>query len=210
MALSKLALTEEEQTEHLIKLRKHFNGYRFHPLQPEGVYDPQACFHYLKRLAETGKSPNPIFDTNIGVSSDNIVEFLVRHKYADDVLMDKVNPSFFYDFIFGHQPAEVKYDIRSTDLFDKSLSSATVLSLAYHHGYLTYSKDAESKLVCPNLELKRILLEGLTRGKIKARPVVNEILKADELSDKNTRNKLFADFIDLVLKTAPNVVGKFL
>jgi hypothetical protein len=53
MVLSKLALTEEEQSEHLIKLRKHFNGYRYHPIQPEGVYNPQACFHYLQSLVET-------------------------------------------------------------------------------------------------------------------------------------------------------------
>jgi hypothetical protein len=209
MALSKLALSEEEQSEHLIKLRKHFNGYRFHPLQPEGVYNPQACLHYLQNLVETGKSPEPIFDTNIGVSSDNIVEFFVRHQHAEDDLMDKENPSFFYNFIFGHQPAEVKFDIRGADFFDESLSLAIAVSLAYHHGYLTYSKDAESKLVCPNLELKRILMQGLSRGNSNARAIVNEILKADELSDKNTRKKLFADFIDLVLKTAPNVLGKF-
>jgi hypothetical protein len=133
-------------------------------------------------------------------SRDSTIISIVQLWDFRDVIIKLV---FFYNLIFGHQPAEVKFDIRSADLFDKSLSSATILSLAYHHGYLTYSKDVESKLVCPNLELKRILLEGFARGNHKAIPIVNEILRADELSDKNTRNKLFADFIDLVLKTAP-------
>jgi hypothetical protein len=104
--------------------------------------------------------------------------------------MEKLNPSLFYDLIFGHQLAEIKFDIRSADFFDKSFSSATILSLAYHHGYLTYFKDAESKLVCPNVELNLILLEGLSRGNSKASSKVIEILEADELSDKHSKQTL--------------------
>lgn len=144
-ALSKLALTTEEQYEYLIKIRQHFNGYRFHPRQQDAVYNPQACFHYLMRLIQTRNAPNPVFDTNIGVSSD----------------------------------------------------------------YLTYSNEVESQLLCSNLEWKRILLEGLSRGSNDARRIVNDILKA-EISDKTTRIKLLSDFADLVKNTAPHIVGKLI
>jgi len=199
IALSKLTFSQEEQSKHLITLRSHLNGYRFNSCQENGVYNPQACFYYLKHLVGTGEAPNPILDTNIASASDNVIEFLVRHRFAETVLENDLN-SNWKDFIFGSLSShEVKYNIRSADLFDKDLSSVTLLSLAYHHGYLTYSKDINQfKLVCPNLELKRILMEALSRGNKSARSIINDIIKEEEISNKSNRNKLFDNLMKLI------------
>jgi hypothetical protein len=53
--LSKLSLTEEERSDHLMNIRKYFKGYRFDPRQEDGGYNPQTCFHYFHSLIDNGK-----------------------------------------------------------------------------------------------------------------------------------------------------------
>jgi hypothetical protein len=69
---------------------------------------------------------------------------------------------FHHKFFFDPQPAEVTYYVHRAHLFDEEKYSATILSLAYHHGYLTFSNEVDQSALCPHLEFKKIsLLETL-------------------------------------------------
>jgi hypothetical protein len=85
-----------------------------------------------------------------------------------------------FELIFGSLNilSVVKTNIRSGDIFVDKSSSATLLSLAYHHGYLTYSNPNNmGKLACPNLEFQRLLLETLLicDDEKQLRPIINNI-----------------------------------
>lgn len=191
---------------HLNKMQSHFNGYRFHPDQKEGIYNPQACIYYLRSLVRTGKEPNPILDNNISNSSDSFLQFLVRHKFAKEVI-EKEFKTTFKELIFGYlPPAIVKCNIRISDLFVKYEISSTLLSLTFHQGYLTYADPTsnnnrnKSKLVCPNLEYRRVLLEAFWKcnnGRENLRPIINEIILAEEKQNYEKRDVYLNKGLDL-------------
>ena len=113
----------------------------------------------------------------------------MRHNFAKIVLENELNTTWF-DFIFGSLSLSflMKTNIRSADLLTMDKASAALLSLAYHHGYLTYADpitDSIGKLVCPNLEFRRLLLETLllSEDKVKLRSIINNILLAEEKKD---------------------------
>lgn len=195
---------------HLERMKCHFNGYRFHIDQKEGVYNPQACLYYLRSLVNTNKEPNPILDENISNSSDSFLQFLVRHRFSKLVIENELETTF-KEFIFGYLPPVVlKSNIRRSDLFLKYEISSTLLSLTFHHGYLTYAdpsnKDNNNnrgKLVCPNLEFRRILLEAFWKSRDPQNlcPIINEIILAEEKQNYERRDLYFQKGLDLERKT---------
>lgn len=157
----------KEVDEHLEVMRENFNGYRFHPNQVKGVFNPQICLYYLKHLHLYAHPPCPLLDENIATPGDNVAQYLIKNyrggKDSDsagvfDFLRTKIGlPVIFADSVGS---------FRSKQLFEASSVDSALLFLAYHHGYLTYCDPSDPTrkgcLVSPNAVYRKMFVDTLT------------------------------------------------
>jgi hypothetical protein len=193
VALCKIGINESNMQHHLTKMKSHFNGYRFHANQVDGVYNPQACLYYLCSIVRTGKAPYPILDPNISTPPDNMVQFLVRHASSKEVFKNNhVSMTMTWkEMIFGLVTEMLFINFRCADLLKPDTCERALLSLAYYHGYLTHAQKPRAaienpyrlaSLKCPNLEMQRIMLSTLVLDSKQMYPVINDILDADDVA----------------------------
>ena len=158
---------ESDIASHLEIMRDNFDGYRFNRKQAQSVFNPQMCLYYLDRLQEYGEPPTPLLDPNIATPADNVAQFLVKNYRG----INSIGALDFFRYKVG-VPVEITKEIvtfRSQDLFDVRTVDAALLTLAYHHGYLTYCDPSDLNrlgfLVSPNKVYQEIFLAAVFSAK---------------------------------------------
>eukprot|EP00978_Attheya_sp_CCMP212_P033028 scaffold131500_cov32-Attheya_sp.AAC.5 len=127
---------------HKAVMVAEFDGYRFVEGQQESMFNPQLALFYLDALARKGTAPEPLVDPNVVNPSDNVAKFLLFHHKAPDTF----GTSAAAQFLFGDFPASVRADLGGSTLFSENdeLSESALITLAYHHGFLTYPPPGET------------------------------------------------------------------
>ena len=135
--------------QHLAVIRRNYDGYRFHPAQAEGLYNPQQSYYYLRHLAAHGTAPDNLLDENME-NTTRAVGFLLSLYRLDmsKTAEQRVGHVLKYsasDF-FGDVPVELLRAFKSAAILDNH-SEAAVATLLYHYGFLTHADpQAESTI----------------------------------------------------------------
>jgi hypothetical protein len=149
-----------EMESHFNIMKANFNGYRFNKDQSSGIFNFQMVLYYLQLLQENGTPPEPLLDPNIAIPSDNVASYLINNYRGLDSLGA-------LDFVLNSEglKSNMLVAFRSQDLFDKQKVDDSLRSLAYYHGYLTFSDPSKQQLkellVCPNEVYKTIFVETI-------------------------------------------------
>jgi len=135
---------ESEIDADLKTLTFAYNGFRFTDDQSEGLYNPQACFYYLRSIMRSGLPPKSLADPNVIQDSNDALRFLMNHR-------DRLRGYTIWSFITGQIHHPISPTFHSKGIFENSHSATTALiSLAFYNGYLTFKKEGNGTLVPPN------------------------------------------------------------
>ena len=159
--------TQPELVEtHFEVMQREYDGYRFHKEQLEGVFNSQLVVYYLRDLHRTGKRPVEIMDINISNQGDVVAGFIVRNY-----MRKSVNAKMQL-LVGSYNTTLMTRGFISASLFDPGKVDVALVTLAYHHGYLTYSdpKAGKGLLAAPNAVFRDVLFMAL----------------GSDLGDKNT------------------------
>lgn len=170
--LTACGMTEEEV---FVRMKDYYNGYRFSDATEETVFNASMCLYYLRNLATRKREPTDMTDPSAYTDMDKIHQIL---SYCGDAEFLRQTAE---DALSG-RPVFLPALSQSLNFNSKTTFGRNdVLSLLFYMGYLTFSKDSENLLVCPNKAVReqffRMYFQYLTEfGKV--------IFTANELSSE--------------------------
>ena len=161
-------LTPDLHTKHLEQMRALYDGYRFMRTQTVPMFNTQYVLYYLKQLDRSGSPPKSLIDPAVSDSTDNVAEFLIANYKSSAPFASLRNfvAGIFTPNEMGTFELEVVPSFNSKALFDEATVSASLISLAYFHGLLTYEFDEESNsiLTSPNVVMQTVFIRALLPG----------------------------------------------
>jgi len=143
------------------------------------------CLFYFDHLDQKGLPPDPLLDSNIASPGDNTARFLVRNYRGISAigLLDLLRAKVGIPVVVVGKLET----FRSQQLFEESTVDSALLTLAFHHGYLTYSDPSDlsnkARLVCPNRVYQDILLDAILETKLNA---MKGVLGLSDTNSSNT------------------------
>jgi hypothetical protein len=162
-------LTPDLHTKHLEHMRALFDGYRFMRTQTVPMFNTQYVLYYLDQLDRSGSPPKSLIDPAVSGSTDNVAEFLIANYKSSAPFASLRNfaVGIFTPNEMGTFELEVAPALNSKALFDEATVSASLISLAYFHGFLTFKFDEESNssvLISPNVIMQTVFIRALLPG----------------------------------------------
>jgi hypothetical protein len=161
-------LTPDLHTKHLEQMHALYNGYRFMRTQKEPLFNTQYVLYYLKQLDRSGSPPKRLIDPAVSGSTENVAEFLIANYKSSAPFASLRNfaVGICTPNEMGTFKLEVEPSFNSKALFDEATVSASLISLAYFHGFLTYKFDEESDsiLTSPNVIMQTVFIRALLPG----------------------------------------------
>jgi hypothetical protein len=161
-------LTPDLHTKHLEQMHALYNGYRFMRTQKEPLFNTQYVLYYLKQLDRSGSPPKRLIDPAVSGSTENVAEFLIANYKSSAPFASLRNfaVGICTPNEMGTFKLEVEPSFNSKALFDEATVSASLISLAYFHGFLTYKFDEESDsiLTSPNVVMQTVFIRALLPG----------------------------------------------
>ena len=134
-------MTEDEV---FLRMKDYYNGYRFSDGTEETVFNAAMCLYYLRNLATRQREPSDMTDRSCDADMDKLHHILsygrnpeFLKKTVEDALAGRA-------VALSHLSQGINFNSKN------ELSEEDVLSLLFYMGYLTFSRDSESRLVCPN------------------------------------------------------------
>ena len=166
--LGMIDLTPDLHTKHLEHIWALYGGYCFTRTQTYPLFSTQNVLYYLDRLDRTGSPPKSLIDPAVSGSTDNVAEFIIANYRSSAPFASLRN--FAFGIIspneMGSFELEVEPSFNSKALFDEATVSASLVSLAYFHGFLTYKFDDDSNsiLTSPNVVMQAVFIRALLPG----------------------------------------------
>ncbi len=137
-------------TAILERMKTLYNGYRFSLDSSITVFNPEMCIYYLNAIQTTNKEPRQLLPPNTGADISKISNFIslcddssLQYEICNAVLNNKAieMPVF---------PATINLNKV------RRLTRNEVLSVMLYMGFLTWSKDDDFLLCCPNRVIKEL------------------------------------------------------
>lgn len=131
------------------RMKVLYDGYRFSAKSDVTVFNSSMCLYYLGEIADTNEEPEVLLDPAFSVDLSKIEGLLSlgRREFVDNVvskvLMDQ-------SISIGTLSGAINLNA-SAALSDDDLLTALVFM-----GFLTFSQENSSRLVCPNLAVKEV------------------------------------------------------
>ncbi len=127
----------------IARMKEWYNGYRFSPQNSATVFNPTMCLSYLLAWKNCGEEPETLLDPNLGQDLKKIEKILLLGK-ADFVrqVVEQALRREPIPFIGGLRELNLNQQAR----FDR----ASLLSVMFYFGFLTYGSGPERALVVPN------------------------------------------------------------
>ena len=139
--LSACGMTEEEV---FVRMKDYYNGYRFSDAADETVFNAAMCLYYLRNLATRKREPADMTDRSADSDMDKIHQILSYCGNADFLRQTAEDALAGRPVVLDALSQNLNFNNKA--VFDRN----DVLSLLFYMGYLTFSKDSENLLVCPN------------------------------------------------------------
>ncbi len=176
----------------LQRMKDCYNGYRFSPDSDVTVFNASMCLYYLRRLAADGEEPSNLMDPAFSQDLMKIEKILSLSENAG--LLQQVVESALLGRPLEFSGVLRELNLNQSDGFNRE----EVLSLLCYLGYLTFSRDSATALVCPNqvvrekffgVYFERIVKVGtLAYQEVELTQVFREVAKTEDL-------KPFLDYI---------------
>ncbi len=128
----------------LQRMKDCYNGYRFSPDSDVTVFNASMCLYYLRRLAADGEEPSNLMDPAFSQDLMKIEKILSLSENAG--LLQQVVESALLGRPLEFSGVLRELNLNQSDGFNRE----EVLSLLCYLGYLTFSRDSATALVCPN------------------------------------------------------------
>ncbi len=132
----------------LLTMKDYFNGYRFSSQSQISVSNPSMCLYYLNILAKTNEEPITLFDPNTTSDIYKIKGILSLSNFGSQIkeIVDcALNGS---DIPMYSQPTTLNINAM------EKLNYDDLLSVLIYMGYLTWSKESNNQLCCPNKAMR--------------------------------------------------------
>ena len=126
------------------RMKDCYNGYRFSPDSEVTVFNASMCLYYLRRLAADGEEPTNLMDTSFSQDLTKIEKILSLSEDAG--LLPQVVESALLGRPIEFSGVLRELNLNQSDCFNRE----EVLSLLSYLGYLTFSRDSVTALICPN------------------------------------------------------------
>jgi len=204
-------LTPDLRTKHLEQMRALYDGYRFTITQKEPLFNTQYVLYYLDQLDRSGSPPKSLIDPAVSDSTDNVAEYLIANYKSSAPFASLRNfaVGIFTPNEMGTFKLEVVPSFNSKALFDEATVSASLISLAYFHGFLTYKFDEESNsiLTSPNVVMQTVFIRALLKGMPEKWMKQMEAAICSAKPDMTEFKRVAMLGIEEVAKTAGKVAG---
>ena len=204
-------LTPDLHTKHLEHMRALYDGYRFTITQKEALFNTQYVLYYLKQLDRSGSPPKSLIDPAVSGSTDNVAEFLIANYKSSAPFASLRNFALgiFAPNEMGTFKLEVAPSLNSKALFDEATVSASLISLAYFHGFLTYKFDEESNsiLTSPNVIMQTVFIRALLPGMPEKWMKQMEAMISSAKPDMTEFKRIAMLGVEEVVKAAGKVAG---
>lgn len=150
-----LSATQVDEAREL--MRVFYNGYRFHPAQTAGVYNPTLALYFLKHLARQGIPPARLLDDNLAMDR-NRLRYVARLPQGETLLAEALNPETPLAI------AQLSNRFGVEEMLNASKDTAFMASLLYYFGVLTLAGRDEIgalQLTIPNQVVRQLYVERL-------------------------------------------------
>ena len=150
-------LTTAQAEAALELMRVFYNGYRFHPAQTEGVYNPTLALYFLKHLARQGVPPARLLDNNLAMDR-NRLRYVAQLPHGETLITRALNPEVPLAI------TELSNRFGVEEMLTAPKDAAFMASLLYYFGVLTLAgHDAFGKLqlTIPNQVVRQLYIERL-------------------------------------------------
>ncbi len=161
-------LTPDLHTKHLEHMRALYDGYQFSRTQTEPMFNTQYVLYYLDQLDRYGSPPESLIDPAVSGTAGNVAKYLIANYKSNAPFTSLRN--FAVGILTPNEMETFKLEVapsfKSKALFDEATVSASLISLAYYHGFLTYKFDEESNsiLTSPNVVMQMVFIRALLPG----------------------------------------------
>ncbi len=134
---------KESPAEILHRMKDCYNGYRFSPISDVSVFNSSMCLYYLRSLVQTHQEPMTLLDKAVGTDLSKISRIL---ELGDPTFVSEVvrGISDGKQLEFGGFGDSINLNLKN------QFSNEDTLAVLYYLGYLTYSSEDATHLVCPN------------------------------------------------------------
>ena len=204
-------LTPDLHTKHLEQMRTLYDGYRFMRTQTVPMFNTQYVLYYLDQLDQFGSPPESLIDPAVSGSTDNVAEFLIANykSSAPFASLRNFTLGIFAPNEMGTFKLEVAPSLNSKALFEEATVSASLISLAYFHGFLTYKFDEESNsiLTSPNVIMQTVFIRALLPGMPEKWMKQMEAMISSAKPDMTEFKRIAMLGVEEVVKAAGKVAG---
>ncbi|MEE8525720.1 MAG: AAA family ATPase [Thermoanaerobaculia bacterium] len=141
-------------------VRDWYDGYRFAPGTPGGIYNPTLVLYFLKHLQRTGEYPRQMLDANLAADEGKL-EYLAETAAGKEAVIEVIR---------GRGPLEIeqladRFTLRS--MLERPAQDASFLgSYLYYFGMLTLQGETEFRtllLAPPNQVVRKLYVERILR-----------------------------------------------
>ncbi len=134
----------------LARMKSLYNGYRFSLDSKTTVFNPEMCIYYLNAIQTTNKEPRQLLPPNTGADISKISNFI---SLCDDDTL----PYEICKAILNNKAIEMPVFPATINLNKvHKLSRNEVLSVMLYMGFLTWSREDDFLLCCPNRVIKEL------------------------------------------------------
>jgi hypothetical protein len=150
-------LTADRTAEALDLMRTFYNGYRFHPAQIEGIYNPTLALYFLKRLANDGGYPARLLDDNLAMDR-NRLRYVASLPHGETLITRALS---------AEAPlavAQLSNRFGVEEMLTAPKDATFMASLLYYFGVLTLAgRDTLGalQLTIPNQVVRQLYVERL-------------------------------------------------
>lgn len=153
----KCELSNEKKNEALEMMRTFYNGFSFHPKQPEKIYNPTLALYFLDIFIRDCEYPEQILDSNLAMDR-NRIKYIAGLPHGQDIIarvLDPDNPP-----VLG----ELADKFGVEEMLFASKDQPFMASLLYYLGVVTLGERdfmGRLRLCVPNLVIHRLYVERL-------------------------------------------------
>lgn len=150
-------LTPAQAEAALELMRVFYNGYRFHPAQIEGVYNPTLALYFLKHLAQQGVPPARLLDNNLAMDR-NRLRYVAQLPHGETLITRALNLEVPLAI------TELSNRFGVEEMLTAPKDAAFMTSLLYYFGVLTLAGHDELgalQLTIPNQVVRQLYVERL-------------------------------------------------
>lgn len=134
----------------LARMKSLYNGYRFSLDSKTTVFNPEMCIYYLNAIQTTNKEPRQLLPPNTSADISKISNFI--SLCDDDTLQYEICKA-----ILNNKAIEMPVFPATINLNKvRKLSRNEVLSVMLYMGFLTWSREDDFLLCCPNKVIKEL------------------------------------------------------